>query len=119
LLSEIAGGKVSAPETLRVLLLEDNPTDVELTKLELERAGYHLIADVVDSPAEFEERIESRVYDIVLADHNLPQWTGMQALLLLKKRDDIPFILVTGSLGEETAVEYIRNGASDYVSRTV
>lgn len=101
---------------LDILLVEDSLPDAELSLRELRKAGFEVTADVVQTPEEFHERIHARSYDIVLADYNLPRWTGMDALKQLQEEGkDIPFILVTGSLGEETAVECIKQGATDYV----
>jgi two-component system, cell cycle sensor histidine kinase and response regulator CckA len=101
---------------LRVLLLEDNPVDAELSLRELKKAGFDVSADIVETSEDFAERLRANTYDIVLSDQNLPAWTGMDALEFLQQKNmDIPFILVTGSLGEEAAVECIKKGASDYI----
>jgi signal transduction histidine kinase len=101
---------------LRLLLVEDSPNDVELTLSELRRQGFSVAADVVQSAEEFTQRLQDNVYDLVLADYNLPQWRGMEALELIRERGlDIPLILVTGSLGDVKAVECLKLGAADYV----
>jgi PAS domain S-box-containing protein len=101
---------------LRILYIEDSPADAELCLHELRKAGFEVTADVVQTPENFDARIRSNRYDIILADYNLPQWTGMEALEHLREQDkDTPFILVTGALGEETTVECIKRGATDYV----
>jgi len=103
-------------ETLSVLLLEDNSLDAELTLQELRNGGFNVSVDVAANPEEFTARLQSNQYHIVLADYNLPQWTGMEALQVLRSQNlDTPLILVTGSLGEETAVECLKQGATDYV----
>src|SRR6266550_4519865 len=105
-----------SPDTLRVLLLEDNPLDGELTLRELRNGGFNVSVDVAANPGEFTARLQSNQYHIVLADYNLPQWTGMEALQVLRSQNlDTPLILVTGSLGEEKAVECLKQGATDYV----
>jgi PAS domain S-box-containing protein len=82
----------------------------------LKQAGFEPIADVVDSPEEFREKLCSNVYDLVLADYRIPGWSGAAALeLLQKEQKELPFILVTGALGEERAVECIKHGAADYI----
>ena len=104
------------PRLLRVLLVEDSPADAELSLRELWKAGYEIHADVVQTPEEFAERLRLNLYDIVLSDYNLPNWTGADALESLRQQGyDMPLILVTGSLGEEAAVECLKKGASDYV----
>ncbi|MGH9432652.1 MAG: PAS domain S-box protein [Terriglobia bacterium] len=101
---------------LRVLIAEDNAADAELCLLELEHAGYSVEADRVASPADFEDAIRTRTYDVVLCDHNLNQGTGRDVLARLKASGrDIPFILVTGTLKDSAAVECIQEGAADYV----
>lgn len=101
---------------LRVLFVEDRPADVELSLAELKRAGFEVSADTVETGDAFQERLRAHPYDLILADHGLPGWTGLEAVELLRQQGlDIPFILVTGSLGDETAVEYMKSGATDYV----
>src|SRR6266550_6696082 len=105
-----------SPDTLRVLLLEDNPLDGELTLRELRNGGFNVSVDVAANPEEFTARLQTNQYHIVLADYHLPQWTGMEALQVLRSQNlDTPLILVTGSLGEEKAVECLKQGATDYV----
>lgn len=103
-------------EFLRVLYVEHDPDDVELGRRELERGGYQIRADVVATPQDFTERLRSQRYDLILADYRLPGWTGLEALDLLREEGlDVPFILMSGTLGEEMAAECIKRGASDYV----
>ena len=114
-----AGNQVAlqeSVETLSVLLLEDNSLDGELTLQELRNGGFNISVDVAANPEEFTARLQSNQYHIVLADYNLPQWTGMEARQVLRSQNlDTPLILVTGSLGEEKAVECLKQGATDYV----
>ena len=106
----------AGPGLLRILLVEDNPADAELCLRELKRAGWEVAAEVVQTAEECAQCLRARAYDIVLADYGLPNWTGMGALELVRAQGtDTPFILVTGSLGDEKAVECIKQGASDYV----
>jgi PAS domain S-box-containing protein len=109
-------GVKSPPLPLRVLLLEDNPRDAKLTTSVLEAGGYTLQYEVTDSPEVFRERLEKADYDVILADFNLRNWTAIDALETLKQSGkDIPLIVVTGSLGDEAAVECIKQGAADFV----
>jgi signal transduction histidine kinase len=102
--------------TLHIVQVEDNPLDVELVQRELRRAGFQFTSDTVESPEEFRRAVREQRPDIVLADYSLPQWSGMEALQALQKEGiDAPLILVSGMLGEETAVECIKSGATDYV----
>jgi signal transduction histidine kinase len=101
---------------LRVLLVEDNPADVELELLTLRKDGFEISGDVAQTAEEFTERVRTTSYDLILADYNLPQWRGTEALeILCRENLDVPLIVVTGYLGEEKAVDYIKQGASDCV----
>ncbi len=101
---------------MRVLLVEDNPADVELELLTLRKNGFEVSSDVVQTAEEFTSRIRTANYDLILADYNLPQWRGTEALdILCRENLDIPVIVVTGYLGEEKAVDYIKQGATDCV----
>jgi signal transduction histidine kinase len=101
---------------LKVLLVEDNQTDGELVLHELRRGGFDVEGEVVDSADTFRQRLKERTPDLVLADYNLGQWRGMEALEIMRSEGlDIPLILVSGTLGDVTAVECIKQGATDYV----
>ena len=101
---------------LLVLLIEDDPVDKELALRELRVGGFDPEADMVQTEEEFSAQLEERNYHVILADYNLPHWRGTEALEVLTQRGlDIPFILVTGSLGDEMAVECIKQGSTDYV----
>jgi signal transduction histidine kinase len=101
---------------LRVLLVEDNPADVELELLTLRQDGFEVSGDVAQTAEEFTERVRTNTYDLILADYNLPQWRGTEALDILRLENlDVPLIVVTGYLGEEKAVDYIKQGATDCV----
>jgi signal transduction histidine kinase len=101
---------------LRVLMVEDDPTDVEMVLLTLRTNGFEVTGDVVQSPEEFTLRIQRGNYDLILADYNLAQWRGAEALDILRNENlDVPLIIVTSSSGDEKAVGYIKRGANDYV----
>jgi len=109
-----ADGKVSTQ--LRVLMVEDNPADVELELAILRKNGFEVSSDVAQTSEEFNSRIRSTNYDLILADYNLPEWRGTEALDILSRENlDVPLIVVTGYLGEEKAVDYIKQGATDCV----
>jgi PAS domain S-box-containing protein len=106
----------SIPTPLHVLFLEDNRRDVELCIQELSNAGLELIVDAVDTEEAFAAKLQSRVYDLILADNSIPNWTGVEAFHLLKQSGkNIPFIFVTGTMGEEAAVDLIKEGVADYI----
>src|SRR5882724_3583869 len=104
------------PGQLRVLHVEDNELDAELVVQALRKGGFSISAVVVQAEAEFERELRLQRPDVVIADYNLPQWKGMEALSVLRREGlDIPLILVSGALGDVTAVECIKAGATDYV----
>jgi signal transduction histidine kinase len=101
---------------LRVLVLEDEPADAELELAALAEGGFDCAVTVADGRAAFEAAFAPGRYDLVLADYRLPDYTGLEALLHVRRRDAlVPFVLVSGALGEERAVEALRSGATDYV----
>jgi two-component system cell cycle sensor histidine kinase/response regulator CckA len=103
-------------EAIRILLLEHCAPDVELCLQELDRAGIVFEAAVAASREEFLALIRAKPFDVVLSDYRFPEWTGMEALEALQNSGkDIPFLLVTGTLGEEAAVECIKRGVHDYI----
>ncbi len=105
--------KTDAP--LRLILAEDNANDAELCLKELKRGGVRFVADVVSRREDFVQKLSSPI-DIVISDYFMGQWTGMDALEIIKQTcPDVPLILVTGTLGDELAVECIKAGVTDYV----
>lgn len=103
-------------ERPRILLLEDNEADARLSLAELARAGFEADSEVVSTSQEFTEKVKSHLYDLILAEYRLPNWTGLEALRWLRHSGfSTPFILVTGALGDDLAVECLKEGASDYV----
>ena len=102
------------PAKLHILVLEDNLLDAELAILALDQAGYACKWDCVGTRETFLAHLDGQVYDLVISDYNLPTFDGLSAVKLLRQRDpDLPFILVSGTLGEETAIEALKRGATD------
>lgn len=102
---------------LRVLLLEDLETDAELMVRELKRAGFDPIWDRIDTEKELLNRLENP-YDLILSDNTMPSFDALSALKCLQQRRlDIPFIIVSGSIGEEQAVALLHHGAADYIMK--
>jgi PAS domain S-box-containing protein len=100
---------------LNVLLIEDYPPDAELVLHELRQAGFDPDWQRVDTETDYLAHLES-MPDIIISDYSMPQWTGLRALQLLNKRElDIPFIMVSGTIGEDIAVETMKQGAADYL----
>lgn len=101
---------------LRILILEDVAADAELIEIELHRAGIIFTSKRVETKEDFLKGLKDPALDAILADYSLPQFNAMDALRLMKKKStDLPFILVTGSQGEEAAVECIKEGMDDYI----
>jgi len=101
--------------TPRILLLEDSRLDAELTQEMLHGAGIDGQWIHVDSRQEFEDALKGEV-DLILADYSLPSFDGMSAMRMARSQHpDVPFILVSGTLGEETAIDALKSGATDYV----
>ncbi len=103
-------------ENLRILVIEDVSSDAELEIRELRRAGIQGEWRRVETEAEFRAALDSFAPEVVLADYSLPSWNGMKALEVVRElRPDVPFIVVTGSIDEETAAACIKSGADDYI----
>ncbi|HXM66009.1 MAG TPA: ATP-binding protein [Candidatus Acidoferrum sp.] len=101
---------------LRALLVEDNALDAELVLRELRKKSFDVSAVIVQDEAGFAEALRTHLPEVVLADYNLPNWKGMEVLNALRRQNlDIPMILVSGALGDVTAVECIKQGVTDYV----
>jgi PAS domain S-box-containing protein len=107
----------AAARSVRILIIEDVENDARLLAMELKRSGFAPEWERVETEADFLAQLE-RGWEIILADYNLPQFNGQRALELLRARGlDIPFIIVSGNIGEEKAVEIMKAGASDYVMK--
>jgi PAS domain S-box-containing protein len=103
---------------LRVLIVEDSEYDAELLVNELDRSGYHLIVELVDTSATMNAALDKQSWDIIIADYTLPSFNAPAALTLLKEKDlDLPFIIVSGSIGEDIAVRAMKAGAHDYLMK--
>lgn len=101
---------------LRILVLEDVSDDVALINHELQRRGYRFQSKRVETRDDFVHEIEFNPPDLILSDHGLPSFDGFSALAIAKEKcPDTPFIFVTGSMGEEVAIDSLRSGATDYV----
>jgi signal transduction histidine kinase len=101
---------------IHILMLEDNPTDSELAGHTLKRGGVKFTATRVETEKDFLRELEENPPDLILSDYALPGFDGYAALDIAKKlAPHIPFIFVTGTMGEEVAIETLKNGATDYV----
>ncbi|MEW6406208.1 MAG: PAS domain S-box protein, partial [Chloroflexota bacterium] len=103
---------------LCILYLEDNPSDAELVALQLKRDGFDVDLTRVDTRAGFEEALAKPI-DLILADYVVPSFNGLDAMRLLKQKEiEIPVILISGTIGEEEAVEAMKAGAFDYLLKS-
>jgi len=102
---------------LRVLVVEDSDDDAQLVVRALQNGGYRPTVERVESPEAMQAAL-TREWDLIISDYNLPQFSGPQALALARRdRGDVPFIFVSGSIGEDIAVAAMRAGANDYVMK--
>ncbi len=103
---------------LRVLLIEDSEDDAVLVTRELKKGGYTPIIERVETSEDMQKALVEKTWDLVISDYVLPSFSGLNALKLLKKSGvDLPFIVVSGKIGEDTAVEAMRAGAHDYIMK--
>jgi signal transduction histidine kinase len=103
---------------LKVLLIEDCETDALFIRHELERGGYHVASRRVENGKSLKAALEKDSWDLVISDYRLPQFSGLDALKIIQQKGlDQPFILVSGYIGEETAVAAMKAGAHDYVMK--
>ncbi len=104
---------------LKILILEDVVTDAELMEFELRESGLVFVSQRVSTRASFVKALEERCPDIILSDYSLPSFDGLSALTLAQEIcPEVPFIFVSGALGEEMAIELLKKGATDYVLKS-
>ena len=103
---------------LRVLIAEDSEDDARLLLRELERAGFDPASERVDRAAAMQAALDRHPWDLVIGDYSMPEFSGPAALALLRARDlDTPFIFVSGTIGEDVAVEAMKAGAQDFLTK--
>src|SRR5215471_419790 len=101
---------------LQILMLEDSPVDAELILATLQEEGLQCNTVRVESQTAFVDALNRQPFDAILSDYSLPSFDGLSALRIANEAwPDIPFIFVSGTIGEEVAIETLRNGATDYV----
>jgi two-component system, NarL family, sensor histidine kinase UhpB len=104
---------------IQILMLEDDAADAELTKYALRQGGLQFTMDRVETREEYVSRLEQRPPELILSDYSLPGFNGHDALqIALERCPETPFIFVTGTMGEEVAIETLKSGATDYVLKT-
>ena len=110
--------KISNLQSLRVLMVEDSEDDALLIIRELKKGGYNPVYERVETAAAMKKTLKEKQWDIILSDYKMPKFSGTKAIAVLKETNiDIPLIIVSGAIGEETAVECMRLGAHDYIMK--
>src|SRR5579863_2982914 len=110
-----------APRTqtaLRLLIVEDSEDDAALLLLLLQNAGYEIVSERTDSAGGLAQAL-NKPWDIIISDHSMPRFSGIEALKMIRAADaDVPFIFVSGTIGEDAATDAMRVGAQDYVMKS-
>ena len=103
---------------LNILIIEDSEDDAYLMLRELQKGGYTVFFERVETKADMQAALSSRKWDIILSDFSMPHFSAMAALDTLKTSGlDIPFIVISGTIGEETAVSALKGGANDFLMK--
>jgi signal transduction histidine kinase len=106
------------PKPLKALIVEDNERDAAILMRELNRGGYALESERVDTAEALNAALDRQAWDIVFSDYSMPRFSAPAALSLVRDRGfDVPFIIVSGTIGEDTAVEAMRAGANDFMAK--
>jgi PAS domain S-box-containing protein len=109
---------ISNAQSLRVLMVDDSENDVLLIIRELKKGGYNPSYERVETAATLKKALKAEIWDIILCDYKMPKFDAPSAIALLKKTNiDIPLIIISGTIGEETAIECMRLGAQDYIMK--
>src|SRR6202521_5977767 len=104
---------------LRVLMIEDSEDDAVLLLRELRRGGYDVVSERVELPDTLNSALDATTWDLVVSDFSMPQFSGLDAFRFLRATgSEVPFIFVSGAMGEETAVAALQDGAQDYLVKT-
>src|SRR5258708_3301652 len=104
---------------LRVLMIEDSEDEAVLLLREVRRGSYDVESERVDLPDTLKSALDKQTWDLIVSDFSMPHFSGTDALRLLRaKGSDVPFIFVSGTMGEETAVAALQDGAQDYLMKT-
>ena len=105
-------------EILRVLIIEDSALDAKVLVGLIQAGGYEVTSERVETAEQYTRALENEVWDIILADYNLPEFNGSEGLRLLQESGrDIPFIVISGGIGEDLAVQIMKSGAHDYLMK--
>src|ERR1043166_6186444 len=103
------------PTPLRILNIEDRPQDVALINRALSKAGFEVVSERVETADAMRQALGAKGWDAILCDYSMPNFDALSALQILREEGlDIPFIVISGTIGEDLAVEAMRAGAHDY-----
>jgi signal transduction histidine kinase len=103
---------------LHVLFVEDSPDDADLTTVALVRGGYELTSERIDTAAAMTAALDAKRWDVIISDYSMPTFSAPAALAILQRRGlDIPFIIVSGTVGDEAAVSAMKAGAHDFIAK--
>lgn len=103
-------------DKLRILMVEDVPSDAKLIERELNKTGIEFVSKLVETKEEFQKELKNFAPDLILSDYKLPSFDGISALEIAKEEcSAVPFIFVSGSIGEDLAIDVLKRGATDYV----
>lgn len=101
---------------LNILMIEDSEDDAALTILEVRRGGYEPVVKRVETAEDLADAVQSGKWDVVISDYVMPRFSGLSALKMLRESGlDLPFIIVSGKIGEDVAVDAMKTGAHDYI----
>src|SRR5256714_12141139 len=104
---------------LHILMVEDDRADADLTQFALRKGGLHFSVERVETKAEYLQALQEHAPTLILSDYSLPGFNGHDALAIAREQyPETPFIFVTGTMGEEVAIETLKSGATDYVLKT-
>ncbi len=116
---KISSKQILTLEEKRILIVEDNPTDAELAEYTLRSAGIKFISKVIETEQEYRDALAKFSPNIIISDYDLPLFSGAMAQEIAREMcPEVPFILFTGAMGEERAIEILTRGATDYVMKT-
>src|SRR5581483_9889435 len=105
--------------SIRVLIVEDSEDDAVLIERELRQGGLEAVTERVETAAAMRAALDRQAWDVVIADYSLPRFSAPAALALLEERGlDLPFIVISGSIGEQIAVATMKAGAHDYIMKS-
>ncbi len=105
-------------ESLKVLIIEDSALDAKVLVGLVKAGGYEVTSERVETSKEFTTALDNEKWDVILADYNLPEFNGAEGLKLLQESgQDIPFIVISGGIGEDLAVQIMKSGAHDYLMK--